>query len=283
MRIYFIALCMFMLLPLNAFSQTVSRDVIYLKNGSIIRGVILEIVPGQTIKIQTADSSVFIYPLADIIKTEKVTIQAPTPAVIADTNKNADKGVVKKMFSIYGGVAVPAGDFAKESNGGAQTGFSIGAQYAWYPDEIGWLVDASYTKNACKISSAAGADIGNWQSFLILIGLKVGTTNQSKMNVYFSPQLGILFGTSPEISYNDGSTSIKMSSGSCTSFAYGAAVEFNFNNRILLGAKYIASYAKYNITISAQSTMYGYSYSYSETGDLKQNISIILIYLGVGF
>jgi len=37
------------------------QDIVYLKNGSVIRGTILEMIPGVTIKIVTADRSVFIY------------------------------------------------------------------------------------------------------------------------------------------------------------------------------------------------------------------------------
>lgn len=48
-----------------------TRDVIYLKNGSVIKGQILEIVPSEKIKIETADGSLFVYDMTDVIKTEK--------------------------------------------------------------------------------------------------------------------------------------------------------------------------------------------------------------------
>ncbi|HEY8938386.1 MAG TPA: hypothetical protein VIM65_24365 [Cyclobacteriaceae bacterium] len=48
----------------------VSRDVVYLKNGSVIKGTIVEIVPGSTIKIKTSDGSIFIYPMEEVIRTE---------------------------------------------------------------------------------------------------------------------------------------------------------------------------------------------------------------------
>jgi hypothetical protein len=43
-------------------------DVVYLKNGSIIRGQIIEQVPGVTIKLQTKDGNVFVYKIDDIEK-----------------------------------------------------------------------------------------------------------------------------------------------------------------------------------------------------------------------
>ena len=36
-------------------------ETVHLKNGSMIRGVIIEQIPEKTLKIQTADGSVFVY------------------------------------------------------------------------------------------------------------------------------------------------------------------------------------------------------------------------------
>ena len=54
-----------------AFAQTSLQDVVYLKNGSIIRGDIIEMVPGETIKIMTSDGSVFVHDYADVQKFTK--------------------------------------------------------------------------------------------------------------------------------------------------------------------------------------------------------------------
>lgn len=43
-----------------AFAQTSLQDVVYLKNGEIIRGEIIEMVPGETVKIMTADGSLIL-------------------------------------------------------------------------------------------------------------------------------------------------------------------------------------------------------------------------------
>ena len=52
-------------------SQNQSRDVLFLKNGSIIKGSIIEMNPTTGIKIKTADGSLFVYKMDDILKTEK--------------------------------------------------------------------------------------------------------------------------------------------------------------------------------------------------------------------
>lgn len=46
-------------------------DVVYLKNGSIIRGLIMEQIPNETLKIQTADGSLFVYKMEEVVKITK--------------------------------------------------------------------------------------------------------------------------------------------------------------------------------------------------------------------
>ena len=65
-----------------AFAQTSLQDVVYLKNGSIIRGDIMEYTPNDTVKIMTADGSVFVYDFAQV---EKFAKEQP----ISTANKNA--------------------------------------------------------------------------------------------------------------------------------------------------------------------------------------------------
>ncbi len=47
------------------------KDMVYLKNGNIIKGIIIEQVPNVQIKIQTGDGNVFIFPLSEIDKITK--------------------------------------------------------------------------------------------------------------------------------------------------------------------------------------------------------------------
>jgi len=47
------------------------QDVVYLKNGSVIRGLIVEQVPNISIKIVTADKNLFVYKMDEIEKITK--------------------------------------------------------------------------------------------------------------------------------------------------------------------------------------------------------------------
>lgn len=50
-------------------------EVVYLKNGSIIRGIIIEQVPNSSLKIQTSDGSIFAYAMEEV---EKITKEVTT-------------------------------------------------------------------------------------------------------------------------------------------------------------------------------------------------------------
>ncbi len=65
-----IVLIVCMSLSAIAFAQKM-QEVIYLKNGSVIRGTVVEQVPGQSIKVETADGSVFVYQMQDVEKIAK--------------------------------------------------------------------------------------------------------------------------------------------------------------------------------------------------------------------
>ena len=54
-------------------------DVVHLKNGSIIRGMIVVIIPNETIKIETADGSIFVYQMDEVEKMVKEQLEDPSP------------------------------------------------------------------------------------------------------------------------------------------------------------------------------------------------------------
>ena len=56
---YLITLTIVMVLSsISLFAQNMD-DVLYLKNGSVIRGIIIEQVPNESLKIQTYDGNIF--------------------------------------------------------------------------------------------------------------------------------------------------------------------------------------------------------------------------------
>lgn len=63
-------LILFLSIPFAAPAQE-TFDVLYLKNGSIIKGIIIEQIPNETLKIQTRDGSIFVYNFSEVSKITK--------------------------------------------------------------------------------------------------------------------------------------------------------------------------------------------------------------------
>ncbi|HEY5592414.1 MAG TPA: hypothetical protein VIK55_15535 [Paludibacter sp.] len=81
-----LAFSLFILVSTLTFAQQNYQDVVYLKNGSIIHGIIIEQIPNKSIKVETADKNVFFYQMAEI---EKLTKE---PMQVRSNIKNDSKG-----------------------------------------------------------------------------------------------------------------------------------------------------------------------------------------------
>jgi hypothetical protein len=76
--------------PQQSSAQSNYEDVVYLKNGSIIRGMIIEQVPNESIKIQTKDRNVFVFKMDEVLKLTKEEVQPavqPSVSTTAITNE----------------------------------------------------------------------------------------------------------------------------------------------------------------------------------------------------
>jgi len=79
-----ISILIFTAISVFAIAQQNYQDVVYLKNGSIIRGIIIEQIPNKSIKIETAGKSVFVYQIDEI---EKMTKEVKPYSSIDNTSK----------------------------------------------------------------------------------------------------------------------------------------------------------------------------------------------------
>ena len=74
-RLHLIIILFLAILPFNdAIAKSnydKMEDVVYLRNGSIIRGLIIERVINTSLKMQTKDGSVFVYPINEVEKITK--------------------------------------------------------------------------------------------------------------------------------------------------------------------------------------------------------------------
>ena len=66
-----IVICLFALMISTMAFATMAQDVVYLKNGSMIKGSVIEMIPNQSIKVQTADGSLFVYQMNEVDRIER--------------------------------------------------------------------------------------------------------------------------------------------------------------------------------------------------------------------
>lgn len=71
------------------------QEVVYLKNGSVIRGLVVEQQSGVSLKIQTADGSLFVFPMSEV---EKIIKEFPQQKTIGQSKysiENINDPIVK--------------------------------------------------------------------------------------------------------------------------------------------------------------------------------------------
>ncbi len=83
----YLTLFSFILITTLGFAQSNYQDVVHLKNGSIIRGLIIEQTPNKTIKLETADRNVFIYQMDEIEKLTKEQSNIKSNTMFNSNNK----------------------------------------------------------------------------------------------------------------------------------------------------------------------------------------------------
>lgn len=99
------AIILFALFTIAAVAQSNYQEVVYLKNGSIIRGVIIEQVPNKSIKIETPDRSVFVYQMDEIDKiTKEKAARKSNSSVSLLRSGSVDKDAAKISFGVKGGL-----------------------------------------------------------------------------------------------------------------------------------------------------------------------------------
>ena len=88
--------------------NTKQIDVVYLKNGSMIKGIITELIMDKTLQIKTSDGSLFIFNMSDVEKVIKEEEQLTTPVYNLKTSANKPfkaplmlGGIVTTGFSQY--------------------------------------------------------------------------------------------------------------------------------------------------------------------------------------
>ena len=109
----------FVLLTIVATAQNKPTSTVYLKNGSVIKGRIIENNPQESVKIQTADKSIWVFKSAEVEKIDtlsssiKATKSEPVFSLkkgyftqaqveLMPSKKKSDEGTIPSMLGVFG-------------------------------------------------------------------------------------------------------------------------------------------------------------------------------------
>ena len=104
--------------------QSNYEEVVYLKSGSIIRGIIVEQVPNKQIKIQTKDRNVFVFSMDEIEKITKELISIKTTGNTNETITDEKKSEYQKSDGSAVIIELGTAIYRYTSNG-SQAAFSL--------------------------------------------------------------------------------------------------------------------------------------------------------------
>ena len=152
----------------KALAQGNYIDVVYLKNGSVIKGIIVEQIPNVSLKIQTADGSLFVYKISEV---EKMT---------------------KEATGRVNSISQPTNNYSNNNNVNQNQSSNVNNQsqlpnYIEQPNGYEGILELGYSFGTSSISSS-----GQTQqlSSSTLAYLKLNSIHNYRFNPYFSAGVG---------------------------------------------------------------------------------------------
>ncbi len=290
MKFSLILLAFCLALSLDAGFARDRRDVVFLKNGSIIKGQIVEIIPDSLVKIETADGSMFVFKMSEVEKITKENIAPAVPASEDSAASTEESGAVRH-FALTGGASFPLGDLASSSSGLAKTGYTIGGEYeVRFGDIVGWITQFDFSYNPVDedamraqlgISNypSVGLSTKGWFLYVPSTGIRVTGTLSPGASVFVAGTVGIAFGNSPEFTLTGPGGSVSQASANSSAFVFTVSGGFTIGDSFRLGVKYLSSTLKYDVSMSG---VVG-GENTSGSGNLEQQTSVLLLEAGVVF
>ena len=206
-----------LLTSISTFAQKDKQDVVYLKNGSVIRGEVVNLIPNETVKIKTADGSVFAYSMDEVKEITK------EPAITPPKQKKPDQKR-KGYIGLSMGAAIPLGDFSNSTFGDTDTGFQINLVTFGYlfSDHLG--ICAAWTGGSNYINYFS---YSTWGYGSLMAGPLLSTHISNKLELDLRPMIGFSSASYPFSEHEPEYT---------LSFAYsiGTLLRINVGRRIAL-------------------------------------------------
>ena len=177
-NIFVIIVVFFCLCP-SIFAQQNMEDVVYLKNGSVIHGMIIEQIPNVSIKIETKDGNIFVYKINEVSRITKEEPKVQESVYKEEIKKEKEYvrspeqiNFQKPSLGIFGGL------------GGSSMGlgaFHLGAKTSAAPNSFGGI-GIEYGSGSVSYMEWAKADVKYYGIFIMgIYGTDVGTNRKDKI------------------------------------------------------------------------------------------------------
>ena len=191
----------------SSFGQTNMEDIVYLKNGSVIRGIVVEQVPNQSIKIQTIDRNIFVFKFDEI---EKITKEIANNKNGIDHEKSDLKtnGYMNLTETFYcpGYGELKFGDVSMSNIGNYSSGFRVvnGYQFnEYFSLGVGLGIDKNNYSTLLPITFDGRATLIKGKTspvFSAIVGYSVSLAD-AKGGFIVNPQFGIKTHISNKLAY----------------------------------------------------------------------------------
>lgn len=172
------------------YAQGDLQEVVYLKNGSIIRGIIIEQQPNKLIKIQTNDGNVFVYNIDEVDKITK------EPYYNRNHKKNNSNFQYKETNGYKGflelGYTFGTGDYGEDE---LEINGTYGYQFNPY-FFLGAGTGVHFYFDSSKVALPIYADLrANFikSSITPFVGIKIGYSPFDLQGFYLNPNAGVRF------------------------------------------------------------------------------------------
>ncbi len=166
-----------------------STETIYLKNGSVINGMVVEEIPGVSVKVQTSDGSIFLYQIDEVEKITKRGAKSDINLLEPTEIKTGYRGSVDFGYSFGVGtwrcdrfeiLTTHGYQFNPYFYAGVGTGLNV-----WFFEDSGMDTGFPlYAKFRCNVLD---------HKLSPFIDVNIGYSVGNISGLYFAPSLGVRF------------------------------------------------------------------------------------------
>lgn len=287
----FLLLTLAFIFNIRVTAQNKTEDVVYLKNGSIIHGTVLEIIPNQSIKIQTADNNLFIFKMEEVDKITKSSKEYyrennSTPPVYKHQKGSGYVNIPEVGYyfgfgdatlSAYGqNVGAHKNDYhaisIRDVNGyrvNSNCIIGLGVGFESYSGDTNYLPTTQYVPVFCEVKFFFNSHTSTNAGFAFDIGYNIGLTK----NTSYTNLMG----------YGSATITDNYKGGVFLNPAFIIQEKLNEKTAIYFSIGYIYQETAISEKASINVSLYGYSYTSNMTQDAKLNSNFLSFRAGVEF